>query len=113
MKEGSNTMNFSFLKGKGLLLVSALTLFLAGCGTIELSTLRAAVAVVEEQFYMISITIIIMSLVIVVITILFTIVVLKGSRSKKGENFEPKEVIVIHTIEVIWTLIPILLLLVL
>ena len=106
-------MNFSFLKGKGLLLVSALTLFLAGCGTNELSTLRPAGEVGREQFNLMVISIIIMILVIVVVTILFTIAVLKGRRSKKGEDFEPKEVAGNHTLEVIWTSIPILLLLVL
>lgn len=106
-------MNFSFLKGKGLLLASVLTLFLAGCGTNELSTLRPAGEVGREQFNLMVISIIIMILVIVVVTILFTIAVLKSRRSKKGEEFEPKDVAGNHTLEVIWTSIPILLLLVL
>ena len=83
-------MNFSFLKGKGLLLVSALTLFLAGCGTNELSTLRPAGEVGREQFNLMVISIIIMILVIVVVTILFTIAVLKGRRSKKVKILNQK-----------------------
>src|SRR5699024_7956850 len=113
MKEGSNTMNFSFLKGKGLLLVSALTLFLAGCGTNELSTLRPAGEVGREQFNLMVISIIFMILVFVVVTILFTIAVHNGLRSKKGEDFEPKEIAGHYTLEAIWTSIPYLLLLVL
>lgn len=113
MKEGSNTMNFSFLKGKGLLLVSVLTLFLAGCGTNELSTLRPAGEVGQEQFNLMVLSIIIMILVILVVTVLFTVATLKSRRSKKGEDFEPKDVSGNHTLEIIWTSIPILLLIVL
>lgn len=106
-------MNLSFLKGKALLLVSALTLFLAGCGTNELSTLRPAGEVGQEQFNLMVLSIIIMLLVIAVVTVLFTIAVLKSRRSKKGEDFEPEDVSGNHTLEVIWTSIPILLLIVL
>lgn len=83
MKEGSNNEFRSFLKGKALLLVSALTLFLAGCGTNELSTLRPAGEVGQEQFNLMILSIIIMLLVIAVVTVLFTIAVLKSRRSKK------------------------------
>ena len=106
-------MNLSFLKGKALLLVSALTLFLAGCGTNELSTLRPAGEVGQEQFNLMVLSIIIMLLVIAVVTVLFTIAVMKSCRSKKGEDFEPEDVSGNHTLEVIWTSIPILLLIVL
>ena len=75
-------MNLSFLKGKALLLVSALTLFLAGCGTNELSTLRPAGEVAQEQFNLMVLSIIIMLLVIAVVTVLFTIAVLKSRRSQ-------------------------------
>src|SRR5699024_991931 len=54
-----------------------------------------------------------MLLVIAVVVVLFTIAVTKSRRCKIGEDFESKEVAGNHKLEVIWTSIPILLLIVL
>lgn len=55
----------------------------------------------------------IMAIVVFTVTLLFTIAVIKSRRSKVGENFKPKQIAGNHTLEVIWTGIPIIFLVIL
>src|SRR5699024_9576875 len=55
----------------------------------------------------------IMLLVVGTVAITFTIAVLKSRRSKEGEELVPKQVPCNHKLEIIWTTIPIILLIIL
>ncbi|WP_411843977.1 cytochrome c oxidase subunit II [Salinicoccus sp. HZC-1] len=106
-------MKNRWMSAKWIGLISVLMVFLSGCGKNHLSTLRPAGEVGQEQFNLMLLSIIIMILVIVVVVILFTFALTKSRRSKVGEDFEPKDVAGNHTLEMIWTGIPILLLIIL
>lgn len=106
-------MKNHWMKARWIGLITVLMVFLSGCGKNHLSTLRPAGEVGQEQFNLMILSIIIMLLVVVVVTVLFTIAVVKNRRSKRGEDFEPKDVVSNHTLEFIWTSIPIILLIIL
>ncbi|AKG73683.1 cytochrome c oxidase subunit II [Salinicoccus halodurans] len=106
-------MKNRWMNAKWIGLISVLMVFLSGCGKNHLSTLRPAGEVGQEQFNLMLLSIIIMILVILVVVVLFTFALTKSRRSKVGEDFEPKDVAGNHTLEVIWTSIPILLLIIL
>lgn len=91
-------------------LMSLLMMMLAGCGKPYLSALRPAGEVAQEQFNLMMLAVYIMILVIVVVTVIFILAVIKFRRGKVGENFVPKDVHGNHKLEIVWTLIPIILL---
>jgi cytochrome c oxidase subunit II len=92
-------------------LFTMLTLILAGCtGEPFLSTLKPAGEVAQMQYDLMVLSTAIMVGVIAVVTILFIIVVTKFRRK---DDRIPKQVEGSHTLEIIWTTIPILLLLIL
>ncbi len=94
-------------------LMTFMLVFLAACGKPELSALIPAGEVGQEQFDLMMLSVAIMTLVVVVVVIMFTIAVVKSRRSKLGEDFKPKQVSGNHTLEVIWTTIPIILIIIL
>jgi cytochrome c oxidase subunit 2 len=106
-------MKNHWMKAKWIGLITVLMAFLSGCGKNHLSTLRPAGEVGQEQFNLMVLSIIIMLFVVVVVTVLFTLAVVRNRRSKRGEDFQPKDVASNHTLEVIWTAIPIVLLIIL
>jgi cytochrome c oxidase subunit 2 len=87
-----------------------LTLILSGCGQPFLSTLRPAGEVADMQYDLMKLSTLIMVGVIVVVLIIFVLVMVKFRR--KDEKI-PKQVEGSHKLEIIWTVIPILLLLIL
>ena len=87
--------------------------FLAGCGEDYLSTLKPSGPVGQEQLNILLLSVIIMTLVVVVVSVIYLLAFVKFRRSKVGEDFKPKQVEGSHTLEVIWTVIPIVLLLIL
>ncbi|MFD2443382.1 cytochrome c oxidase subunit II [Bacillus sp. CGMCC 1.16607] len=91
-------------------LFTMLTLVLSGCGKPFLSTLKPAGEVAKIQYDLMLLSTAIMVGVIAVVTIIFIIVVMKFRRK---DNKIPKQVEGSHTLEIIWTSIPIILLLVL
>ncbi len=92
--------------------MSILTLILAGCGEPFLSTLDPAGEVAQKQFDLMLLSTAIMVLVIIVVTVIFLYVVFKFRR--KGEDKRiPKQVEGSHKLEIIWTVIPIILLIIL
>jgi cytochrome c oxidase subunit II len=97
-------------KWRLLSLLTMLTLILAGCGEPFLSTLKPAGEVAQIQYDLMLLSTAIMVGVIAVVTIIFIIVVTKF---KRKDDRIPKQVEGSHTLEIIWTTIPILLLLVL
>jgi cytochrome c oxidase subunit II len=91
-------------------LFTMMTLILAGCGEPFLSTLTPAGEVAQIQYDLMLLSTAIMVGVIAVVTIIFIIVVTKFRRK---DDRIPKQVEGSHTLEIIWTTIPILLLLIL
>ncbi|WP_318616024.1 cytochrome c oxidase subunit II [Sporosarcina sp. YIM B06819] len=94
-------------------LLAALTVFLAGCGQEELSTLLPAGQVGQDQFNLLMLSSAIMLLVIIVVVIIYVIAIVRFRRSKLGEEHIPEQVEGSHTLELVWTIIPILLILLL
>ncbi|MGB5946692.1 cytochrome c oxidase subunit II [Paenisporosarcina sp.] len=95
-------------------LVTALMVFLSGCGGREhLSTLTPAGQVGRDQLNLMVLSTGIMVLVIVVVLVVYLLTIIKFRRSKVGEDVIPKQVEGNHTLELIWTIIPIILLLIL
>ncbi|HEY4622210.1 MAG TPA: cytochrome c oxidase subunit II, partial [Solibacillus sp.] len=93
-------------------LLTVMTVFLSACGEEYLSTLRPAGPVGKEQLNILLLTIVIMALVVVVVSTIYLVAFFKFRRSKLGANHMPKQVEGSHTLEVIWTVIPIILLLI-
>lgn len=94
-------------------LLAVMTVFLSACGKDYLSTLKPAGAVGKEQLNILFLAITIMALVVIVVSFLYLYAFAKFRRSKLGEGHMPKQVEGSHTLEVIWTTIPIILLLIL
>ncbi|MCH1623920.1 cytochrome c oxidase subunit II [Fredinandcohnia quinoae] len=94
-------------------LFSFIALLLAGCGEPTVSALRPAGEVADMQYDLIMLAVWIMVVVIAVVTVIFIYVVFRFRRKKGEENKIPKQVEGNHTLEIIWTVIPILLLLIL
>ncbi|KXG10420.1 cytochrome c oxidase subunit II [Anoxybacillus rupiensis] len=94
-------------------LFSVMALLLAGCGKPFLSALQPAGEVADMQYSLMLLSTAIMVLVIVVVTIIFIYVVIRFRRRKGEENKIPKQVEGSHKLEIIWTVIPILLLIIL
>ncbi|MBD1380950.1 cytochrome c oxidase subunit II [Metabacillus arenae] len=90
-----------------------MTLVLAGCGEPFLSTLQPAGEVADMQYSIMILSTIMMVVVVAVVTIIFVYVVVKFRRRKGDEDKIPEQVEGSHKLEVIWTVIPILLLIVL
>lgn len=87
-----------------------MTLFLSGCGEEFLSTLKPAGEVAKMQYDLMMLSTAIMVGVIIVVTIIFFIVIF---RFRRRDETIPKQVEGSHKLEIIWTVIPILLLLIL
>ena len=90
-------------------LLTVLTVFLSGCGKEELSTLLPAGQVGRDQFNLLLLSSAIMLFVIAVVVIIYVIALVRFRRSKVGEDFVPEQTEGSHTLEVLWTGIPILL----
>lgn len=87
-----------------------LSFILSGCGEPFLSTLRPAGEVAEIQYDLMKLSTLIMVGVIAVVMVIFVLVIVKFRR--KDEKV-PKQVEGNHKLEIIWTVVPILLLLIL
>lgn len=93
-------------------LLTVMTVFLSACGEDYISALKPAGAVGKEQLNILLLTVVVMTLVVIVVSVLYLTAFVKFRRSKVGENFMPKQVEGSHTLEIIWTVIPIILLLI-
>ncbi|MCM3637994.1 cytochrome c oxidase subunit II [Sporosarcina luteola] len=94
-------------------LLAVLTVFLAGCGQEELSTLLPAGQVGQDQFNLLLLSSAIMLFVILVVVVIYLIAIVRFRRSKLGEDHIPEQVEGSHKLELVWTIIPILLVLLL
>lgn len=84
-------------------------LFLAACGEPYLSTLQPAGEVAEVQMELLILSSAIMLFVILVVVVIYVTVLLRFRR-KEGETKMPKQIEGSHTLEIVWTTIPIILL---
>jgi cytochrome c oxidase subunit 2 len=94
-------------------LVSLIAVLLSACGNANQSTLLPQGEVAKMQYDLMKLSTIIMVFVVAVVTVIFLYVVIKFRHRKGQEDIIPKQVEGNHTLELIWTIIPIILLLVL
>lgn len=92
--------------------MAMMMLVLTACGREDLSALNPQGPVAKEQFDLMILAISIMSIVVVVVFALTLFVVVRFRR-RKGDNTIPKQVEGNHKLEVIWTVIPVILLIIL
>jgi cytochrome c oxidase subunit 2 len=93
-------------------LLTGLVLLLSACGRKDLSTLNPQGPVAEKQYELMKLSIGIMALVVVIVFAI-CIYVLIRFRRRVGDNTIPKQVEGNHKLEIIWTVIPLVLLLIL
>jgi cytochrome c oxidase subunit 2 len=91
-------------------LFAILTLVLSGCGEKFVSTLTPAVEVADMQYDLMKLSTLIMVGVIIIVMVIFFIVIV---RFRRKDDKIPKQVEGSHKLEIIWTTVPILLLLIL
>jgi cytochrome c oxidase subunit II len=96
-----------------LFLLGTLALLLAGCGNPYVSALQPKGEGAEISYNMMLLSIGIMVLVIVVVVSIYIFVVVRFRQKKGREDYIPKQVEGNHMLETIWTIIPIILLLIL
>jgi cytochrome c oxidase subunit II len=97
-------------KWRLLSLFAMVALILAGCGEPYLSALKPAGEVAKKQFNLMILSTAIMTFVIAVVVVIFLYVLF---RFRRKDDKIPKQVEGSHKLEIIWTVIPILLLLIL
>lgn len=91
--------------------LALLAFILSGCGKPFLSALQPAGDVAKQQYDLILFSFGVMCFVMLVVGILFTIVIVRYRR--KDEKEIPKQVEGSHTLEIVWTVIPIIIILIL
>ncbi|HLR66027.1 cytochrome c oxidase subunit II [Virgibacillus alimentarius] len=96
-------------KIKALALLSSLALFLSGCGKDNLTALVPKGYGSEVSFNLIILTTVVMTFVFLAVIITYVIVLLRFRKKKGQEDFIPKQVEGNQTLETIWTVIPIIL----
>lgn len=94
-------------------MLAALMFFLAACGQEQISTLTPRGPVAAEQFNLLILSTAIMTLVIIVVVVIYVLALMKFRRSKVGEDTIPEQVEGNTKLEIIWTIVPIILLLIL
>ncbi|OAH53657.1 MULTISPECIES: cytochrome c oxidase subunit II [Bacillaceae] len=105
-------MKQKLTKWRLLTIFGLLTLVLSGCGEPFLSTLIPAGEAGQIAYDLMILSTVIMVGVVIVVTIMFTVAIIKFRR-KKGDESIPKQVEGSHVLEIVWTVIPILLLIIL
>src|SRR5690625_2800850 len=99
-------------KMRTTLLFSSLILILAGCGKENLTALVPNGYGAESSFRLIILTILVMTFVFLSVIIIYTIVLIRFRRKKGQEDYIPKQVEGNKTLETVWTVIPIILVLI-
>lgn len=97
---------------KVLSLLGLVALFLSACGRENLTALDPKGYGAEKALDLIILPTVIMTVVLVIVMVIFTVALIKFRKKKGREDFIPKQVEGNHTLETIWTVIPILLLIV-
>ncbi|PGS53055.1 cytochrome c oxidase subunit II [Bacillus sp. AFS041924] len=94
-------------------LISLIAVILSACGNANQSTLNPQGEVAKMQYDLMVLSTLIMVFVVAVVTVLFLYVIVKFRYRKGQENIIPKQVEGSHTLELLWTIIPVILLIVL
>ncbi|QOS97332.1 cytochrome c oxidase subunit II [Brevibacterium sp. JNUCC-42] len=98
--------------GRMLPMLVMVALLLTGCGDPYLSALQPKGPVAGMQYDLIKLSVIIMLGVFTVVIVIFTYVLIRY-RKRKGDNSIPEQIEGNHKLEIIWTVIPFILLIVL
>ncbi len=93
-------------------LFAVMTFLLTGCGNPTLSALEPKGPVAREQLFLMKLSLSIMIFVVIIVFAIYLFVLVRY-RKRKGQDGIPKQVEGNHVLEIVWTVIPILLLLVL
>lgn len=93
--------------------IAILALALSGCGENYLSALKPAGEIAQQQYDLIMFSFWIMMIVIAVVTIIFIIAIVRFRRKKGEENKIPEQVEGNHVLEIVWTIIPIIIIIIL
>ncbi|WP_010097906.1 cytochrome c oxidase subunit II [Ornithinibacillus scapharcae] len=99
-------------KFKVLSLLGLVAVFLSACGKENLTALDPKGYGAEKSFDLIILPTVIMSVVLLIVMVIFTLALIKFRKKKGREDFIPKQVEGNQTLETVWTIIPILLLIV-
>ncbi|UFU00903.1 cytochrome c oxidase subunit II [Radiobacillus kanasensis] len=99
-------------KFRALFLFSSLLLVLSGCGKENLTAFVPEGYGAEVSLNLIIISLVVMVFVILVVMIVYTMVLVKFRQKKGKEDFIPKQTEGNKALEIIWTVIPIILLII-
>ncbi|MCT2538095.1 cytochrome c oxidase subunit II [Aquibacillus koreensis] len=99
-------------KVRALFLLSILSLILSGCGVENLSAFLPKGYGAEVSLDIIFISLAVMIFVFIIVMVIYTIVLVKYRQKKGQEDFVPKQTEGNHILEIVWTVIPIILLIV-
>lgn len=114
MKEGMiKSMNRWRAKCRHFSIFGFIALFLSGCGKPYLSTLRPAGEVADKEYSLMVLSTGLMIIVIVAVTLIFIYVLFRFRQRRGSENQIPEQIVGNHKLEVVWTVIPILLIIIL
>ncbi|SFS30050.1 cytochrome c oxidase subunit II [Marininema halotolerans] len=101
-----------FVKAKLLMVIGMLTWFFTGCSNPALSVVKPSGEVGKMQLNLIYLSTAIMTLVTVVVAVIYIYVVIRF-RERPGDTHIPKQVEGSTVLEIVWTVIPIILLIIL
>ncbi|MUV36252.1 Cytochrome-c oxidase [Lentibacillus sp. JNUCC-1] len=102
-----------FGKLRALFTLGVLALVLAGCGKENLTALVPKGYGAESSMKLIILSVVVMTFVFLAVMIIYTIVLFRFREKKGQEDFIPKQVEGNKTLETIWTVIPIILVVIL
>src|SRR5699024_3111161 len=113
-KENKEKERYEYMKGwmgkiRALLVLGSLALFLSACGKEKLTALVSKGHAAQESMDLIILTTIVMTSVFLVVVIWLSLVLIKFRRKKGQEDYIPKQVEGSQKLETIWTVIPIIL----
>ncbi|WP_068672506.1 cytochrome c oxidase subunit II [Oceanobacillus sp. Castelsardo] len=100
-------------KLKTLLLLSFTAIVLSACGKENLTALDPKGYGAEKSMDIMILSIVVMTAVFIIVAIIFTIAIIRFREKKGKEDYIPKQVEGNHTLEIVWTGIPIILVFVL
>lgn len=96
-------------KFKSVFLLGLLTLVLSGCGKENLTALVPKGYGADSSMYLIILTTVVMTFVFVAVMIVYIIVLIRFRKKKGEEDYIPVQVEGNKTLETVWTIIPIIL----
>ncbi|PZE19768.1 cytochrome c oxidase subunit II [Paenibacillus xerothermodurans] len=94
-------------------LFGLMMLLLTGCGSDTISALKPRGPVARDQLFLMQLSLGIMVIVVLVVFAIYIYVLIRFRKKKGDKDIIPKQVEGSHTLEIIWTVIPIILLLIL